>query len=125
MQTLVAIAIGGAAGALSRHFVASAVNRWADGGFPYGTMTVNVLGSLFMGLLITVLAHRFEAAPELRALLTVGFLGSFTTFSTYSMETVLLVERGDIQGAALYAFGSLAIGVMALVTGMWFGRLMT
>lgn len=125
MQTLVAIAVGGAAGALSRHFVASAVSKWVGPGFPYGTMTVNVLGSLLMGLLITVLAHKFEAAPELRALLTVGFLGSFTTFSTYSMETVLLMERGDIQGAALYAFGSLAIGVLALLTGMWLGRLLT
>lgn len=125
MQTLVAIAIGGAAGALSRHFVASAVGKWAGTSFPYGTMAVNVLGSLFMGLLITMLAHKFEAAPEMRALLTVGFLGSFTTFSTYSMETVLLIERGDIQSAALYAFGSLAVGVLALLAGMWLGRLLT
>lgn len=125
MPTLFAIALGGAAGALSRHFVASAVSRWAGSGFPFGTMTVNVLGSLLMGLLITLLAHRFEATPELRALITVGFLGSFTTFSTYSMETVLLVERGDLQAAALYAFGSLAVGVLALVAGMWLGRLMT
>ncbi len=123
MQTLLAIALGGALGAVSRHFVSSTIMKLSGGGFPLGTFAVNILGSLLMGLLIVVFAHKFEATPALRALLTVGFLGSFTTFSTYSLETVLLVERGDIQGAVLYAGGSLVIGVLALVAGMWLGRL--
>ncbi len=122
MQTLVAIALGGAFGALSRHFVASAVMKISGGGFPYGTFFVNILGSFLMGLLIIAFAHRFDMTPALRALLTVGFLGSFTTFSTYSMETVLMIEHGEFQSAALYAGGSLIIGVLALIAGMWLGR---
>lgn len=125
MQTLIAIAFGGALGALSRHFVSSAVMKFTGGGFPYGTFAVNIIGSFLMGLLIIAFAHRFDMTPALRALFTVGFLGSFTTFSTYSMETVLLVERGDFQGAALYAGGSLFVGVLALMAGMWLGRIVT
>ena len=123
MQTLIAIALGGALGALSRHFVSGAVMKLTGGGFPYGTFAVNIIGSFLMGLLIVAFAHRFDMTPALRALLTVGFLGSFTTFSTYSMETVLLMERGDFQGAAIYAGGSLFVGVLALMAGMWLGRI--
>lgn len=125
MQTVIAIALGGAIGALSRHYVSVAVMRTAGSDFPFGTFAVNIIGSFIMGLLIILLAHKFEAMPTLRALLTVGFLGSFTTFSTYSLETVLLVERGNLQGAALYAGGSLVAGVLALIAGMWLGRAVT
>lgn len=124
MHTLIAIAAGGALGALSRHFVSNAIMKITGGGFPYGTFTVNIVGSFLMGILIIAFAHRFDMTPALRALLTVGFLGSFTTFSTYSMETVLLIERGDFQSAALYAAGSLVVGVLALMAGMWLGRAM-
>ena len=123
MQMILAIAFGGAIGALSRHFLAGAVTKAIGYGFPYGTLTVNVLGSLLMGFLVTAFALKFDSAPELRGFLTVGFLGSFTTFSTYSLETVLLIERGDWQSAILYAFGSLFVGVIALLMGMWFGKL--
>lgn len=123
MQTVLAIALGGALGAVSRHFVSNAVMKLFGGSFPLGTFAVNVLGSLALGLLIVLFAHKLQATPVLRPLLAVGFLGSFTTFSTYSLETVLLVERGDIQGAVVYAGGSLIIGVLALMAGMWLGRL--
>lgn len=124
MQTLVAIALGGAIGALSRHFVAGAVMRFTGSTFPLGTFAVNVIGSMAMGFLIVAFAHKLNVTPGMRAFLAVGFLGSFTTFSTYSMETVLLVQRGEWAGAVLYSFGSLAIGVLALLAGMWLGRVL-
>jgi len=123
MQMLVAIAAGGAVGAVSRHFVAGAVFRAFGPGFPYGTFAVNILGSLLMGVFIAAFALKFETSQELRGFLTVGLLGSFTTFSTYSMETVLLIERGDWTGAGLYAFGSLALGILGLLAGMWLGKI--
>ena len=124
MQMLLAIAAGGALGAVSRHFVAGQIMRMVGPGFPFGTFAVNVIGSMLMGLMITAFAMRFEASQELRGFLTVGLLGGFTTFSTYSLETALLIERGDWSGAAFYAFGSMALGLVALFAGMWLGRVM-
>lgn len=123
MQLVLAIAAGGALGAVSRHFVSGAVSKMVGIGFPFGTFSVNILGSLLMGLLVTLFAHKVDVSTDLRSFLTVGFLGSFTTFSTYSMETVLLVQRGDWTGAVFYSVGSLIIGALALVIGLWLGRL--
>lgn len=124
MQLVLAIAAGGALGAVGRHFVSGAVSKFTGIGFPFGTFTVNIVGSLLMGLLITLLAHKIDVSNQLRSFLAVGFLGSFTTFSTYSMETVLLVQRGDWSGAALYSIGSLIVGVLALLAGLWLGRVL-
>lgn len=124
MQMLIAIAAGGSLGALSRHYMAGAITRMLGIGFPYGTFAVNLLGSFLMGLLVTAFAARFEVSQELRSFITVGFLGSFTTFSTYSLETVLLIERGEWATAALYAFGSLALGVAGLFVGIYVGRVL-
>ena len=124
MNMIIAIALGGATGALLRHFVASSIVRAFGMGFPYGTFTVNMAGSLIMGILVTGFALKFEASQELRGFLTVGLLGSFTTFSTFSLETALMIERGDWQGAGLYTFGSLIIGVLSLFAGMWLGKVL-
>lgn len=74
--------------------------------------------------MITAFAVKFEASQELRGFLTVGLLGGFTTFSTYSLETAMLIERGDWTSAALYAFGSMAVGLVALFAGIWLGRVL-
>ncbi|WP_417451850.1 fluoride efflux transporter CrcB [Kordiimonas sp.] len=124
MQMVLAIAAGGALGAVSRHYAAGYVFRAFGHGFPYGTFVVNVVGSLLMGLLITAFAVKFQTSQELRGFLTVGLLGGFTTFSTYSLETAMLIERGDWTGAAIYAFGSLALGLAALFIGIWLGRIL-
>jgi CrcB protein len=123
MKMIAAIAVGGAMGAVSRHYVAGHILKILGPGFPYGIFIVNILGSFLMGMAITAFALKFQTSPELRGLITVGFLGAFTTFSTYSMETVLLAERGDWSSAAFYAGGSVALGVMGLMFGTWIGKL--
>lgn len=123
MQMLIAIAAGGAIGALARHYAAGAVTRAFGFGFPYGTFTVNMVGSLLMGVLITAFALKFENSEELRGFLTVGLLGSFTTFSTFSLEGALLIQRGDWQGVILYMGGSLVLGLASLFVGMWLGKI--
>jgi CrcB protein len=118
MKTILAIAIGGALGAVGRHFVAHQVNQLFSGGFPFGTLGVNILGSFLLGVLIEVMALFWSPSPELRALLTVGFLGAFTTFSTFSMEVVLLFERGAHAQMALYVALSVALSITGLFAGL-------
>jgi CrcB protein len=118
MKTILAVAIGGAFGALGRHVVAYHVNQLFSGGFPLGTLSVNVLGSFLLGVLIEVMALFWSPSPELRALLTVGFLGAFTTFSTFSMEVVLLYERGAHLQMAIYVALSVALSVFGLFAGL-------
>jgi len=122
MQMLLAIALGGAIGALARHYVAGSVTQALGFAYPYGTFAVNMVGSLLMGVFITAFALKFEANPALRGFLTVGVLGSFTTFSTFSLEGALLIQRGDWQGALFYTLGSLVLGVLFLFAGMWLGK---
>ena len=94
MSMIIAIAIGGAAGAVGRHFVNIGMASLLGHGFPWGTLTVNVVGSLIMGLLVHLMAVSWTVSPEMRALLTVGGLGAFTTFSTFSLDAVVLYSWG-------------------------------
>ena len=118
MKLLLAIAIGGAAGALGRHFVGVAASAWLGHGYPWGTLVVNILGSFAMGVLIEFMALSWSPSPELRALLTVGFLGAFTTFSTFSLDAATLYERGAQMSAALYVLASVALSIAGLFAGM-------
>ena len=122
MPMALAIALGGAAGALSRHYMAAAVSRAFGLGFPYGTLTVNVVGCFLMGLLVEALALRFSITPEARGFLAVGLLGGFTTFSAFSLEVALLYERGQLLLAALYVVASVVLSVAALFGGLAVGR---
>lgn len=117
MTQLIAIAAGGAAGALLRFWVANGVYQLLGRGFPYGTLAVNVLGSLAMGLLYVLLLERSTASPELRAALLVGFLGAFTTFSTFSIETFNLIEQAELFKAGL----NMLLSVSACLIACWFG----
>ncbi len=123
MQMLLSIALGGAVGALARHFLAGRVAVLFGHGFPYGTLVVNVLGSFIMGLLIITLATRFELSQEWRGFIVVGVLGGFTTFSTFSLETALLIERNELMQAALYVGSSVLFSIAALFIGLWLGRM--
>ncbi len=118
MKLILAIAVGGALGAVSRHIVAFQVSMWLGRGFPWGTLAVNILGSFILGALIEVMALAWSPGQEMRALLTVGILGAFTTFSTFSLETILLFERGDTTVAVGYMAASLLFSVGALFLGL-------
>ena len=123
MKMIFAIAAGGACGAVARHYVAAQVTHWMGSGFPWGILTANVVGSFLMGVLIETMALVWSPAQELRAFLVVGCLGAFTTFSTFAMDTVLLYERGQVLGTALYVGGSVGLAVLALVSGMQLMRM--
>jgi len=121
MNTILAIAAGGAVGAVSRYGVQALMVRLFGMSFPFGTLAVNVVGSLLMG----VLAHWFLArgvSPELRSLVLVGFLGALTTFSTFSLDAVVLYERGETVLAALYVVLSVVLSVGALFAGLAISR---
>ena len=117
MTHSLAIAVGGALGALLRYWVAVGMHGLLGTGFPYGTLTVNTLGSLLMGFLSVLLLDRAGVSPELRAALLVGLLGSFTTFSTFSMETLNLLEGGS----RLKAAGNLAANLVFCLLAAWAG----
>ncbi|GAB4293954.1 MAG: fluoride efflux transporter CrcB [Thiohalomonadaceae bacterium] len=122
MTQILAIAGGGAVGALLRFWVAGWVYGLLGRGFPWGTLAVNVVGSLLMGFLYVVLVERMSAAPEWRALLLVGFLGAFTTFSTFSLETLNLIEDGQLLRAMMNVALSVVLCVAAAWGGMVLGR---
>jgi fluoride exporter len=118
MKTLLVVAAGGALGASARYLVGIGSGRLLGYGFPYGTLIVNVVGCLIMGLLIEAMALRWTVGNELRAFLTVGILGGFTTFSAFSADFALLLERKQHLAAALYLGGSVGLSIAALFLGL-------
>ena len=122
MRTTLAIAAFGAAGAVSRHLVDSLVNRhWGDA-FPWGTFVVNVSGSFVLGALVGLFAHRIDAPLWLQAGATLGFLGAYTTFSSYTLQIYKSTSTGHLAIAFANAFGSLAAGVLAVYAGILLAR---
>jgi fluoride exporter len=122
MPLPLAIGLAGALGALSRYGLDGLIARRAPGAFPWGTFVVNVSGSLLLGLAFTLLTERYRVDPWLRSGLTIGFLGAYTTFSTFSLETYRLLEDGAYGIAFANAAGSLAAGLLALYVGVVLGR---
>ena len=122
MSQLAAIAGGGAIGALLRFWVSGAVYSLTGRGFPWGTFLVNVLGSFLMGLLVILLIERTGSGPGLRAFLLIGLLGAFTTFSTFSIETINLIEGGQLVRALFNAILSVVVCVGAAGLGVILGR---
>lgn len=118
VKTLLFVAAGGAVGASARYLVGVASGRLLGFGFPWGTLTVNILGCLIMGLLIEAMALRWTVGNELRAFLTVGVLGGFTTFSAFSADFALLYERDEYVSAGVYLFASVGISIAALFVGL-------
>lgn len=122
MNQVLAIAAGGAVGAVLRYWVSSATHSVTGHGFPYGTLLVNVAGSLAMGFLYIWLMDRVLAGGTLRAFLLVGLLGAFTTFSTFSIETLNLVESGQLVRAASNALLSVTLCLAAAALGVGLAR---
>lgn len=121
--TMLAIFVGGGAGATCRYGVGHFVGARYDGDFPLGTFLINVTGCFALGLLATVLGtlHRDVALPT--ALLATGFLGGYTTFSTYALEGVLLFDDGDRRMAVRSLLGSVVAGLLAAALGAFVGQL--
>ncbi|WP_112794907.1 fluoride efflux transporter CrcB [Rhizobium sp. SYY.PMSO] len=122
MWTYVAIAIGGVFGCWGRYAMTNLIQTIYGRDFPYATLCINVLGCFLMGFLFIETLERQTISPALRAGILTGFIGGFTTFSTFEMETLLLVEGGSNPKAVLYVFLSLVFGFFAAFAGAYLAR---
>ncbi len=122
ISTIAVIAIGGALGAVSRHSVNIGAVQIFGHGFPWGTMIVNIFGSFLMGLAIAKFAQMDNVSQELKTLCITGFLGAFTTFSTFSLDFVSMWERGEMVHAFVYMLASVLISILALFLALWIFR---
>lgn len=118
---LLYLMLGGAAGGAARYALAGWIYRRTGADFPWGTLVVNLLGSFTLGLVLPLVELR-DAHAGWRALLTVGFLGAFTTFSTFSYEAAMLLREGEWRRAAAYVLGSLGLGLAAIAAGFLLAR---
>jgi CrcB protein len=118
MNMILAVALGGALGAVARYKTAGWTVAMVGHGFPWGTLAVNVIGSFAMGVLIELGALKLTLSAEMRAFLATGFLGAFTTFSTFSLDVATLWERGALMPAGLYIAVSVALSILALFAGL-------
>jgi CrcB protein len=116
------IAMGGALGAVSRYGVTLGAARLGATGFPYATLTVNVVGSFLIGLFVAWIGGRTEINSALRPLIQVGFLGALTTFSTFSLDALILLEQGRFTQAGLYIAASVLVCLAACFIGLLAGR---
>ena len=116
------VALGGALGSMLRYIVAGWVQPPWWPGFPFGIFVVNITGGLAMGLIAELAALKLSLTPEMRAFLTTGILGGYTTFSTFSLDSALLMERGAYAQAGAYIAGSVALSILALFGGLWIIR---
>ncbi|WP_040604101.1 fluoride efflux transporter CrcB [Sagittula stellata] len=123
MTSLLQVALGGALGASARYMTGLGMARLMGKAFPWGTLTVNIVGSFAMGVLVVVLAHL--GGNRFAPFLMIGVLGGFTTFSAFSLDAVTLYERGQLGIAALYVGASVIVSIAALFAGLLLARSMT
>lgn len=122
MKATLIIFIGSGLGGVLRYFANFWISRWAGSEFPWGILTINVIGSLAIGLVVASLAVRQPDNPSLALFLTTGLIGGFTTFSAFSLDTALLYERGDPLLSLTYVIASVGLSVLASLLGMWMIR---
>ena len=116
----ISIAIGGACGASLRYYFSQLILNWLGKGFPFATLAVNICGSLIMGTLYGLIEQGVIEVSIYRTLIGIGFLGAFTTFSTFSMDTLLLMQQGDLLKAMLNVILNVSLCVFASGVGMYF-----
>lgn len=117
-----AISFGAVPGALSRYYLNLLFTQWLGSNFPYGTFVINISGALIMGFFATLALERTPISPDLRLLIAVGFLGSYTTFSTYALDTDTLLRAERLGTALFYWAGSAILGVLSLEVGSFLAR---
>jgi fluoride exporter len=118
LQKYLLIALGGALGSIARYWVGATVTNRLGARFPYGTLVINLTACVIIGFALTFLGKRAGMSSAWRYLVPVGFVGAYSTFSTYEWETMSLLQTGGFPAAALYAFGSLILGLAAMWCGM-------
>ena len=121
-MNFLAVALGGAVGSVLRHLINTTLSASLYQGFPWATVAVNVTGSLLIGLLYAVFQHRYPGADVLRLMLITGLLGGFTTFSAFSLETVLLLQNGYWWKALLNIIASVIVCILSAWLGLSLGR---
>ena len=124
MYTYLAIAFGGALGAVSRYWLTVSIERFNGTGFPLGTFMVNLLGSFLIGLLYILFAEKLSVADQWRPVIITGFLGAMTTFSTFSLDALLLFQQGHYNTALFYVLSSVMICIFAAYAGMQIARIL-
>lgn len=124
MYTYLAIAFGGALGAVSRHWLTSAMENLNGTDFPLGTFVVNLFGSFLIGLVFVVFAEKLSFAEQWRPVIIIGFLGAMTTFSTFSLDALLLFQQGQYNTALFYVLGSVVLCLSAAYIGMYVSRIL-
>ena len=120
----IAVAVGGALGAIARYAVSTWIFQVSSHKFPYATLTVNVLGSFVMGILFVVIIERSALPVEMRSLWMIGFLGAFTTFSTFSLDALGLWQNGHLFMALLYVLTTVVLCLLAISSSIWLTRLL-
>jgi fluoride exporter len=118
LQKYLLIALGGALGSVARYWIGAAVTNRLGTRFPYGTLVINLTACLVIGFALTFMGKRAGIGAAWRYLVPIGFVGAYSTFSTYEWETMSLLRAGGFPMAALYAFGSLVLGLAAVWCGM-------
>lgn len=122
MDKFLLISAGAVLGANARYWIGTwAAQKWGAS-FPYGTLLINVTGSLLLGLFMALTAERFVIDPRLRLLIATGFLGAYTTFSTFTYESMILLTKGALMPGLLNILGSTALGLLAVGAGIWLGK---
>lgn len=122
MFQVLLVACGGAIGSVLRYYVGLWGVRLAGPAFPWGTLTVNVVGSFIIGVFAEVIARKFGGSNDLRLLLMTGLVGGFTTFSAFSLDTIALIERGNVGLALLYVFVSVGVSLATVFAGLSVAR---
>jgi CrcB protein len=122
MPIPLAVALGGALGAVARYALDRVIERHSIGVFPWSTFTINASGCLLIGIVVAALVDRRHTPLWLRLGVVMGFIGGYTTFSTYAQETLDLVQEGEVAALIVYALGSVVVGVLAVYAGMRIGR---
>ncbi|HZT62818.1 MAG TPA: fluoride efflux transporter CrcB [Burkholderiales bacterium] len=118
LQLILAVALGGAIGSVARFLVGIGSTKLFGLAFPWGTLIINIAGSFLIGAFAESFALRWDAPQSVRVFLTVGICGGFTTFSTFSLDAYLLMERGELWPAAAYMIGSVVLSIGALLAGL-------